>query len=323
MIAPDSPLLAEPAVSLVPSDDFKPRVGPTVPEPDDLPPVTYTIDGRLWLSFDGIELNKMIDSLRTAGRYIQPHHAFMVRIPYLAFLQDMKPDALATLSEGARKDHAAAIAHMIKNKNRLEMFHWWVMHGNTFILGILKRFKDPRKHLTDAEKVNAEAGYKEANPPRPGTNSTYFWEKNLFCVRTQLTDFNTEYTQSDIAKQAGTVSDALIALLATRNVEKLEISKQSNVKRFGVSLPRAVSADEPREVLLHCPHPVDERREGAHLGGHHRSPHLHFRSGHYREQAIGHGRLEHKTIWIEAMIVMADAETSTPYKLTGRLEPVA
>jgi hypothetical protein len=320
-LPPDSPLLAEPAASLVP-DDFVPRVGPSIPEPDGLPPVTYTIDGPLWLSFDGIELDKMISSLRTAGRYAQPHHSFVVRIPYLAFLQDMKPDALAGLSEGAQADRQAAIAHMIKNQGRLEMFHWWVIQGNTFVLGILKRFRDHRKHLTDAEKANAEAGYKEANPPRPGTTAIYFWEKNWFCVRTQLTDFTSEYSQREIAKQAGTVTDALIALLATRNVEKLEVVKRSNVQRFGVSMPRAPSADEPREVLLHCPHPVDERREGAHLGGHHRSPRLHFRSGHYREQAIGAGRLEHKTIWIEPMIVMADAETATAYKLTGKLEPV-
>lgn len=322
-LPPDSPLLAEPDASLAPSDDFELRVGPTVPEPDDLPPVTYTIDGPLWLSFDGIELNKMIDSLRTAGRYIQPHHTFMVRIPYLAFLQDMKPDALAGMSEAARAGHQAAITHMIQNQGRLEIFHWWAMLGNTFLLGILKRFKDPRKNLTDAQRANAEAEYKKANPLGPGVHAIYFWEKNWFCVRIQITNLDMENTKGQIAKQAGTVADALIALLATRNVEKLEVVKRSNVKRFGVSMPRAPSADEPREVLLHCPHPVDERHEGAHLGGHHRSPRLHFRSGHYREQAIGAGRLEHKTIWIEPMIVMADAEASTTYKLTGKLEPVA
>ena len=40
-------------------------------------------------------------------------------------------------------------------------------------------------------------------------------------------------------------------------------------------------------------------------GGTHASPRLHWRRGHFRQQAYGAGRAEHKTLWIEPMLVGA------------------
>jgi hypothetical protein len=39
--------------------------------------------------------------------------------------------------------------------------------------------------------------------------------------------------------------------------------------------------------------------------GTHASPRMHWRRGHFRQQACGIGRLEHKIIWIEPMLVNA------------------
>jgi hypothetical protein len=38
-------------------------------------------------------------------------------------------------------------------------------------------------------------------------------------------------------------------------------------------------------------------------GGSHASPRMHWRRGHWRMQAVGEGRAERKTIWIEPMLV--------------------
>jgi hypothetical protein len=41
-------------------------------------------------------------------------------------------------------------------------------------------------------------------------------------------------------------------------------------------------------------------------GGTHASPRLHWRRGHWREQAIGAGRKEHKTLWIEPTLISGE-----------------
>jgi hypothetical protein len=46
-------------------------------------------------------------------------------------------------------------------------------------------------------------------------------------------------------------------------------------------------------------------------GGTHASPRMHWRRGHFRQQAYGHERRERKTIWIEPMLVGATQEEQT------------
>lgn len=44
-------------------------------------------------------------------------------------------------------------------------------------------------------------------------------------------------------------------------------------------------------------------RPPVNLGGTHASPRLHWRRGHFRRQAVGTGRLDHKMIWLEPCLV--------------------
>jgi len=54
---------------------------------------------------------------------------------------------------------------------------------------------------------------------------------------------------------------------------------------------------------------VGYKRKGPPLGGHHASPVVHWRSGHFRAQPHGPGRKLRRPQWIEPTWVMADAET--------------
>ena len=51
---------------------------------------------------------------------------------------------------------------------------------------------------------------------------------------------------------------------------------------------------------------------GARANGHHESPAVHYRRGHWRNQACGHGLKQHKRIWISETIV---APSGVPFKI--------
>jgi len=57
---------------------------------------------------------------------------------------------------------------------------------------------------------------------------------------------------------------------------------------------------------------VGYRRKGPPLGGHHASPAVHWRRGHFRSQPYGPGRALRRPRWIEPMMV--GAETAEPVK---------
>ena len=45
---------------------------------------------------------------------------------------------------------------------------------------------------------------------------------------------------------------------------------------------------------------------GGHGSGSHASPRMHWRRGHFRNQACGQGRKDHRRVWLEPMLVAAN-----------------
>lgn len=275
------------------------------------PEITYVIADKLWLTLSLEEINKTCEGLAEVGLFNPPCPHFTVKISDLAFGQDIKTDGW---SPEALALHQQRLAAQEADWYRHESFEEWSFLPHSYGHAVLERIKHPSKHLVDAEKDRLLTEYKMddqnriKNLPIKITGADYWWEDRWLCIRRHMlaTDNAAIFPKANSDRQANNIYNALITLLATRNVEKVERGLKSNLRKFGVEIPRSSSDPLPtsREIYLHCPAPEIEPSEN---GGHHQSPRFAFlRHGHLRDQHHGPGNSLVKRIWIAPVIVMAD-----------------
>jgi len=99
---------------------------------------------------------------------------------------------------------------------------------------------------------------------------------------------------------ATVVSELAIKLLVSMTVSKGLIEE-------GVMTRKARVKHGKKRDALWSPNWIGRTYRVKHdyLGGTHASPRMHWRCGHWRNQAVGKGRSDHRLIWIEPMLISA------------------
>lgn len=109
-------------------------------------------------------------------------------------------------------------------------------------------------------------------------------------------------TDREIFNRMASIFINLLMVMTARPemVSTQEVNKQIKGRKEG----EKIDLWEPRWIGQGYRPPTSR----AENGGTHASPRVHFRRGHWRNQAVGEGHKERKLTWIEMMIVGADDE---------------
>lgn len=122
-----------------------------------------------------------------------------------------------------------------------------------------------------------------------------------------ITRLNPEEEERAFQKKLTSLIVQVICIL-TAKPDLFELNA-TDQKAIGLSQRKAKALYQPHRLLSPNWIGKDYRRpSGMSQGGTHASPVAHFRRGHWRMQAMGEGRKQHKRIWIQPTIVSLDKE---------------
>ena len=272
--------------------------------PTNIPCPLYIVPDDLYLGMSEAELEKMIQGLRECGLYHEPAPSFTVRASLDAFYHDIeKPPDFRPSNDD--------------EKQFLEFEFTITEQGLKYVKRQLRAVRYNRPSEAARKALKAEAVQEllasaaqwaiKRGEPRM-SNPEHWWEEDWLWGRWQV---KTDEKDWPVVLY---VHETLIALLATRNVERK--SHTRHVTKQQVQTGNV--CPYKKETTLFCPRPIYEDSEPA--GGHHRSPRLHFRHGHSRSQHHGPANSLVKTVWIDAVMVMAaddDGDHPSPvFRLT-------